>query len=400
MKLGVVVQAGSTGAWRYTERLIDGLLQGDHVNGITIFFTTHYLHEIATTLKRWPSRVQTIHLAPPKNYTRIKCVRLLQKKIERELQIETPSDKNRKHLERCDVLFYPWPYYETAPTIDKPIVFIPHDLTYTRNFGTTLAGPTLAEFQWQFDLHKTWFDKATCIVSSSFVRSEIRRLFGDHQSPEVIPLSRFSAIGRLPENQAFERIRRIGIKGRYLLCVNNLCAHKNLGQLLGGYYLVKEKYPDLQLILAGTYSEGVSGIADNPYGVALTTNSNNQDVRGLGLVSDEDLIALMQCSEMVINPSLSEANNGPGLDAWDIGVPVAMSNIPPFLEHLEFLGVRAELFHPRCIFEIRNAIDRLLSNQSLARENASISATQMKKWTWSDICDRYATIFRNVYNSR
>ncbi|HAV31207.1 MAG TPA: hypothetical protein DC058_23370 [Planctomycetaceae bacterium] len=114
---------------------------------------------------------------------------------------------------------------------------------------------------------------------------------------------------------------------------------------------------------------------------------------GLGLVSDEDLIALMQRSRVLVNPSLSELNNGPGLDAWDIGCPVAMSRIPPFLEHLEFLGVRAQLFEPRCVFEIRDALDRVLSDPAGAMRDAAVSREQMRRWTWVDVSQRYADLF-------
>jgi glycosyltransferase involved in cell wall biosynthesis len=188
-------------------------------------------------------------------------------------------------------------------------------------------------------------------------------------------------------------VKELGLAGRYILCVNNLCAHKNLGQLMGGYSLVRERFPDVRLVLAGAFSDNVSGICDNPWGLALSRDVQRAHVRGMGLVSDEDLAALMQCSEFLVNPSLSEANNGPGLDAWEQGVPVAMSSIPPFLEHIDFLGVRAELFHPRCLYQIRDALLNLLENPGLAQENARHSFEMMKKWTWTEIAQRYAQVF-------
>lgn len=393
MRLGVMLQAGSTGAWRYSERLIESLLREKLVAGVSIFHTTHYLDDLARLAGRWPGAISLIPLEPPKKYTSVRRVRLLQKKAEKLLGLSLPEDRNRRAMDQCDVLFCPWPYYEPIPRISRPVVFIPHDFTYSRNFGTTVVGPTLDEFEWQRSLHETWFAAGTCIVSSTFVRSELRRLFGEQHNPAVIPLAGFSCLGRLADDVAASRVKELGLAGRYILCVNNLCAHKNLGQLMGGYSLVRERFPDVRLVLAGAFSDNVSGICDNPWGLALSRDVQRAHVLGMGLVSDENLAALMQCSEFLVNPSLSEANNGPGLDAWEQGVPVAMSSIPPFLEHIDFLGVRAELFHPRCLYQIRDALLNLLENPGLAQENARHSAEMMKKWTWTEIAQRYAQVF-------
>ncbi|MFM8487123.1 MAG: glycosyltransferase, partial [Bacteroidota bacterium] len=71
-------------------------------------------------------------------------------------------------------------------------------------------------------------------------------------------------------------------------------------------------------------------------------------------------------------------------------------SIPPFLEHLEFLGVRAQLFEPRCIFEIRDALDRVLSDPAAAMADAAFSREQVRKWTWKDVAQRYADLFRRL----
>jgi glycosyltransferase involved in cell wall biosynthesis len=396
LQLGVLVNFGSTGAWRYTERIVDGLLANDFADGVSLFVTTHHVNESVGLAQRWGTRARVVQLESPRVYTSVRWARLLQKKLEKKLRCRLPEDRNRAKLEQCDLLFCPWPYNIAAPVVDRPLVFIPHDFTYARNFGTTLYGSKVSDMEWQMELHRGWFNRGTCVLSSAFVRDEVRRLFGCGVDPAVIPLARLSGIGRLPEADADARVRNLGVSGRFVLCANNLAHHKNFGQLCGAFHLLRQKHPDVCLVSVGASADAVCGAADIPFGIGLSRPAADSAVLGLGLVSDEDLIALMQRSRVLVNPSLSEANNGPGLDAWDIGCPVAMSRIPPFLEHLEFLGVRAQLFEPRCVFEIRDAIDRVLSDPVAALADAAVSRGQMRQWTWREVSQRYADLFRRL----
>jgi glycosyltransferase involved in cell wall biosynthesis len=395
MKLGIVLQGGSTGVWRFTECLLNKLLSANLIDHATLFTTEHYIPEIHRNAAIWKNRL-TVYTLRNKTYTSIRTLRLLHKKAEKLLGIPTSHEINLRAMNQCDVIFYPYPYGINVPEISKPLVFIPHDLTYTRNFGTTVKGPTLTEFLWQRDLHRDWLKSATCVVSSNYVADEIRRVYGQKYNPYVIPLSGLSLIGRLPDLEAQKRLASLGISGRYILCVNNLCPHKNLGQLLGAYHLLRKDYADLKLVLAGAFTDEISGMSDSLYGIQLNLRCDKSDIHGLGIVSDENLVALMQLSQLVVNPSLSEAGNGAGLDAWSLGVPVAMSDIPSFVEHIKQLGVKAELFNPRCIYDIRDAVKRLLFNKNLRESNAAKSLECMQRWTWNQVAEKYANIFRSL----
>ncbi len=64
-----------------------------------------------------------------------------------------------------------------------------------------------------------------------------------------------------------------------------------------------------------------------------------QNIYGLGYVDNVEIDGLIQSAHIVVNSSLYEGGNGPGFDAWSRGIPVAMSNIPPFLEHVAYHDV-------------------------------------------------------------
>ena len=83
--------------------------------------------------------------------------------------------------------------------------------------------------------------------------------------------------------------------------------------------------------------------------------------------------ALIMCASAVVNTSLYEAGNGPGIDAWALGVPVAMSDIPCFTEHIKYQNIRAELFDPRDPRDIAAKILTILNNRKESDEIAKHS---------------------------
>lgn len=114
---------------------------------------------------------------------------------------------------------------------------------------------------------------------------------------------------------------------------------------------------------------------------------------GLGYVSNEQIDALIQCARVVVSTSLYEAGNGPGLDAWGKGVPVAMSDIPSFTEHLEIQGVKAQVFDPRSPLDIANKIDEILLNPAQAQRDAKTSFEAISRWNWDVAAKKYLAVF-------
>jgi glycosyltransferase involved in cell wall biosynthesis len=116
----------------------------------------------------------------------------------------------------------------------------------------------------------------------------------------------------------------------------------------------------------------------------------------LGLRQDREVAALIVCAKMVVNASLYEAGNGSGLDAWAAGTPVAMSAIPAFLEHLESLDVRAETFNPRCCYELRDAMLRIIEQPETASINSAYSKVSMGRYRWKDVAIKYFQCFDDL----
>jgi glycosyltransferase involved in cell wall biosynthesis len=165
--------------------------------------------------------------------------------------------------------------------------------------------------------------------------------------------------------------------------------HKNIGPVIGAMQRLAVQRPDLKLVLTGARTDGASGRA-TALGIERTADGAN--VVGLGYVSDAAMADLITEASVVVNPSLYEAGNGSGLDAWGFGTPVAMSDIPPFTEHLTALGVQAELFDPRDPDAIASSIARIIDNRRQAQQAATASEAAMQHHTWDDVADGYLAV--------
>ncbi len=394
MKLGFVVKQGSTGVWRYTERLISGLRELGDFEKIKVFYRKPEESEVLAIYRKNESYVEPVLLRATETAGDKKDI------TSGWLRDWLPgarrhSDKDKFLMEQCDLLFFPSTFYENVPCVDRPLCFITHDFAYSRNFGTW-NWFSLDDFEIQRARDRGWFSVGKCVASCNFVRDEVVRLFGIKNSPRVVRLASLSSLGRLPDAEAEDRVRRIGITRPFILCANNLCVHKNLGQLLGAFSLIPQRLADLSLVLTGTFSSSVSGVSDFDFGLALDRDPKRNRVCGLGHVSDEDLVSLIQLAEVVVNPSLNEAGNGSGADAWAVGSPVAMSDIPPFREHLDFLGVKASLFNPRSVFSVLEGLLWPIDHKEKAVEDALVSKMRIGEWTWKHIAHEYCEFFSDA----
>lgn len=290
-----------------------------------------------------------------------------------------------------DLAFFPWPYMSVCPSLDCPMVGIFHDFNHCYYFS---GAPTFS--RWQHELLKrelpVWLSRSTPAVSTNFMARELRKFYPEFADKvEVVHLASMSTVSKITFAEA-QRIvtEELKITKKYILYPANPCAHKNIGPLLAAIPILKRMGHDIVLVITGPEIERINGHACE---IGVELGFGEQDVFGLGYVTNLQVDSLIQCASVVVSTSLYEAGNGPGLDAWARGVPVAMSNIPPFLEHLEVQGVRAEVFDPRSPRDIAEKINEILSNPEKAKVDALHSQQALSRLTWEQTAEKYLAVF-------
>lgn len=278
-----------------------------------------------------------------------------------------------------DAVLYTWPFQNPCPSEDLPVFFIPHDLNFVYFFGT--RSYDFGYVKKLYDGIASFVHHGNAIVSSRFMMEDVLRSYPDlagriRSVPSPLMLQEME----VTHEKRGEILRRFGITKRFFLYPCNLQPHKNIANLASAVARCRRRGHDVALVIVGFGTEelGRSTVGDC-YVVRWPQNENDWTIAGLGQVSDEELNALILESVAVVTSSLYEAGNGPGIDAWRRGVPVAMSDLPFNTEHCERDGVRAALFDPMNADSIADALESILLHPEQAAADALHSMEQMKK---------------------
>lgn len=406
MKLAIVHLEASTGGWAYVYNLIRAMKVLDKTLEITIL--TNEIQstniEYLSLLKDMDvniinSKIKSYYKFQEKRKCKNNFLNLIINKFRKHIydSNQKPTKKVIKMFEDQDVVFYSWPYGILPFNINKKTYFIPHDFIYTHCFSSRSVY-TKNMVEDIFKYHKEFLKVATPIVSSDFIAKELKTTFSEYQGK--INVVYLPSLSDLKENSKIDKdiiLKKYGINGDYILSANNIEVHKNLGQIVSAMYYVKQKYPNIKLVLTGYGTEDFSGIIDSPLYFNWISKTENSDVIGLGVLNNEEFSVILENAKILVTTSLCEAGSGSGLDAWSKGVPVVMSDIEAFRNQVDFLGTKAEFCNPRNNEDIAGAILQLLDNPGYAKEQGFISKHAMERYSWCDVARKYLEIFKNGY---
>lgn len=315
---------------------------------------------------------------------------------------ESNENELVEKLNSNDAILYFWPYQIQPFKSKRPIFYITHDFIFSHFFGFH-SGHAYTREWWQQQVSElsTFIKQGSAIASTPFIAKELKRIYPDYKKNiNIVYWSKLNEYEDKGKGKNDEVIEKYDLPEAYILYANNRAMHKNMQEVLGGYFYVKQKYPNLKLIITGWGTEGIYCQANTPHYLDHVDYKQEYDVKSLGLIPEDDFLEIMKSAKMVINSSLCEAGPGSASDAWAIGTPVVLSDIEPFRQHTEFIGAKAEFFDPKNSQDIANAIIKLLDNPQLAKEYVKISKEAMRKYTWDDVAEQYLKIFMGGGNER
>ena len=229
------------------------------------------------------------------------------------------------------------------------------------------------------------------LLPQFFSRAELayrRKVYGwsVRRSTLVVTISRHAAdtlVERLelPE----ERVRPIHLgidhavftpgeepRGEFLLYPALGWPHKNHVRLFEAFAVLREKRPELELVL--TAYEGP--VPDG--------------VRSLGRVAREELVELYRTAAALVFPSLYEGFGQPPLEAMACGCPVACSDAASLPE---VVGDAARLFDPASVEEIVAAVEEVLDDPEPWRTRGLERA---KEFTWEKTATAHDAVYQEL----
>lgn len=204
--------------------------------------------------------------------------------------------------------------------------------------------------------------------------------------------TQFKVIEEAPES--FYLANGLQSDKKYLLYVGALdLKRKNVSKILDAFKLIRQKKPDIHLLLVGytTLKGGIDTLSRK-----ITRLGLSGSVRIIQNVPDEELVAYYNLAHIFVFPSLYEGFGLPPLEAMACGTPVVASDkasIP------EALGEAAIYCDPTEASSIADSVEQLLKDEELYDKMLAKGLRQAEKFTWKKYADATYTAYDKVWNS-
>ncbi len=367
------------GLGRYTQELVDNLLELDRENRYVIFLRRDNFDLLAVD----GVRVRKV-LADARWYTLAE-------------QLTLPWLIAR---ERIDLMHFP--HFNVPIFCPAAFVVTIHDLILL-NFPTARAstlGPVLYKIKnagYRLVISRAVSRAKKIFAVSQFTKDDLVRHFKIDAEKVLVTYEGVAdfdkaAAGDSPE--AGEKLLgRLGIKKKFLLYVGNAYPHKNLDGLLRIFSELIKKRPELQLVLVGKddyFYERLKTLATK---LGLWRPDAAGPVVFAGYLPDRELKLLYSLSLAYVFPSFFEGFGLPPLEAMAAGLPVASSDRTSLPE---ILGPAALYFDPDDREQFLSALERISEDQALRFELVRAGREQVKKYSWRECARQTLEIYNQL----
>lgn len=254
----------------------------------------------------------------------------------------------------------------------KPFAYTLHDLQqiyYPKNFSAFQRA-------WRHQLYTRMSARARRIIcESEYVKSDIMRFYGIAGERIVVmpapPQRQFQTTQSDAELSSARA--RLKLPERFLFYPAHFWQHKNHLRLIEAFRDLLPEAGDMHLVLTGKPQEAYQAAI-----AAVEAFGLKQRVRHLGYLEQRDIQAIYRLATALVMPSLFESISIPVYEAFQMGTPVAASNVLALPEQVGDAGL---LFDPTSVASIKEAMLDIISNPAAARERASRARARMAAMT-------------------
>lgn len=235
-----------------------------------------------------------------------------------------------------------------------PYSQILHDFTY-------LDHPEFMSKKNKNDLQKLipkmLHGSAFAITISNTSKQQLLKHYPEFKKPVVAGLLPIHTTDK--NSSLINNSKKFGITKSYILLVGNIEPRKNLKGAIRAYLLLPENIRILySLVVVGGNNWGDTIDKDFP------KIASNQDIIFTGYVSDEDKRVLYVKASLFLFPSFYEGYGMPVIEAMQLGVPVAISDIEI---HREVAKNAAVYFNPSDPQDIADKIETTLTKEKIRK---------------------------------
>jgi len=294
------------------------------------------------------------------------------------------------------VVHYPYfdPFFLTLPFNKKhKTVVTVHDLTpliFPSHFPAGLKGNVNWQIQ-RFNLRKV----DGILTDSKASKNDIERIVG--VSEEKVSVAYLAAGEEFTKVESgklkVESLRKkYDLPDEFILYVGDVTWNKNLPRLLKAVSKIT-----VPLVMVGKSLISTDFDKTNKWNSDLIEvqklSQQNKNVKMLGFVATEDLVALYNLATVFVFPSVYEGFGLPIVEAMQSGCPVIISHegcMP------EVGGSAVEYFDGYDTESLANAIIKVLNSKKLQKELSQKGFDQAKKFSWKETAGKTIEAYKKA----
>ncbi|MEK6808073.1 MAG: glycosyltransferase family 1 protein [Nanoarchaeota archaeon] len=202
---------------------------------------------------------------------------------------------------------------------------------------------------------------------------------------EAVDHKILSIESKIKISESMDAVKKFGIRAPFIFYVGNAHPHKNVEGLIKAFLQLKEKYPQMSLVLSGHDHYFWQRVKQS-----LAASPLKKDIIFTGYVSDEELVAFYKNASCFVMPSFEEGFGIPLLEAMACGCPVVSSNTGA----LEEVGGDAVVyFDPSDLGDMVDKIDKVLSNGNLTNELIKKGQKRVKFFSWEKLAKQTMEVY-------
>ena len=220
------------------------------------------------------------------------------------------------------------------------------------------------------------------ITPTEFVKDDVAKYAHINSRKITVTLESADRITDEPE-----AVNSLDDTSKFLMYVWRPQPHKNLERLVKAFVMLKDKHPDLKLVLVGKTDAEYRRLAKN------VESTNIENVVFTDCVSEGQLRWLYEHTAAYVFPSLSEGFGLPPLEAMMHGAPVVSSKATCLPE---VNGDAAEYFDPYEPYEIASAVARVIDNPARGAKLRELGSEQVKKYSWKKMAQETLSIYKDI----
>ncbi|MDQ3008145.1 MAG: glycosyltransferase family 4 protein [bacterium] len=315
---------------------------------------------------------QSQALGPVNVLPNVRCVYAPVSHYTLQEQLKMPGIFRRAKLDLLHVPHFNIPFFYSG----KILVTI-HDLLWHEQQGSQVTTLPTWQYRLKYAAYRWLVSKAISRAEKIVVPAETIKNTIEHYYPHS---SKKILVTKEGIGNAFTHVKSPKTKRQtQLLYVGSLYPHKNISVVLDALPLL----PEYSLKIVGARNVFVEQVKKS-----VKEKQLQSQVEFVGYVPDEKLVALLQKSFALVQPSLSEGFGLTGVEAFATGTTVVASDIPIFREIYQ---QAATYFDPAVPAAFARAI-RLLEKENYSHLT-QIALAQAKKYSWDSMAKETAASY-------